>query len=514
MAENLALIREHARSYIKHRLDCILKQYMDRATAMNTVNQKVWLSLYFPSLAVDVFSRGRADSSPLTVIEGQGHNRRVAQCNAGAYNAGVRPGMKLGAALALASGLTLCERNEQQEQQALQQLAAWGLGYTSHVSLNFSNCVLLEVGGSRKLFGDAAVLRQRIMQELSALGYTAQLAAAPTPLGAYWLSRDGKHLTEGLATQAEFDEALASLPLDGLDLAAAILDGLNKLGIRRLGECFQLPRDGLRRRFGNELLVRLDQARGLHPDPQPMFFPPPTFNAELIMPAEVYEHEALFFGINRLILDLCGFLAARELGVQHFQIELSHPRLAPSVLPIGLVNATRRGEHLSLVARERLQQLALPAAVEKIRLRSDELMPLAARNASLFDQSPASAMTAEEFIERLRSRLGDAAVQGICQVAEHRPEYAWRAGAPGEKQPSYCCRGRPLWLLPAPKPLPPHVADTLTLQSNSERIESGWWDSYDVARDYFVARAASGETLWVFRERRPPHCWYIHGLFG
>ena len=33
-------------------------------------------------------------------------------------------------------------------------------------------------------------------------------------------------------------------------------------------------------------------------------------------------------------------------------------------------------------------------------------------------------------------------------------------------------------------------------------------------RDYFETRAEDGVRLWVYRERRTPQRWYVHGLFG
>jgi protein ImuB len=45
-----------------------------------------------------------------------------------------------------------------------------------------------------------------------------------------------------------------------------------------------------------------------------------------------------------------------------------------------------------------------------------------------------------------------------------------------------------------------------------ERIESGWWEGRDVRRDYFVARAPGGQTLWVFSE--PRGGWHVHGIFS
>ena len=78
---------------------------------------------------------------------------------------------------------------------------------------------------------------------------------------------------------------------------------------------------------------------------------------------------------------------------------------------------------------------------------------------------------------------------------------------------------RPLWLLPAPRPLSvrgglPRRRGPLRLVSEPERIETGWWDGAGIARDYYTAVDIHGVHLWVFRERAAPHDWFLHGVFG
>ena len=55
---------------------------------------------------------------------------------------------------------------------------------------------------------------------------------------------------------------------------------------------------------------------------------------------------------------------------------------------------------------------------------------------------------------------------------------------------------------------------SLRLMSEPERIETGWWDGGEVARDYYTAVDLHGVRLWVFRERDEPHGWFLHGVFG
>jgi protein ImuB len=77
---------------------------------------------------------------------------------------------------------------------------------------------------------------------------------------------------------------------------------------------------------------------------------------------------------------------------------------------------------------------------------------------------------------------------------------------------------RPVWLLNEPAKLRDKDVEQLhrcrsMLEEGPERIESGWWDGKDVARDYYIVRQAGGARLWIFQERRS-QCWYVHGVFA
>jgi protein ImuB len=76
-----------------------------------------------------------------------------------------------------------------------------------------------------------------------------------------------------------------------------------------------------------------------------------------------------------------------------------------------------------------------------------------------------------------------------------------------------------LWLLASPQPLReigavPHYQGMLALLAGPERIESGWWDGADVARDYFIACNPAHALLWIYRERRHDGGWFLHGFFS
>lgn len=475
-----------------------------------------WLCLHLPQLPLDVLSRGSPAAEPRAVIRGEGPGSQILLCNSQAAALGVRPGLPVGAAHALAEGLRVHARDEAAERAALEGVAAWAGEFTSLVSLAPPCAVLLEVGGSLALFGGEQALTQKVRAGLAALGYHTRLALAPTPLGATLLTRAG--CDAFVLKKSALTKALGPLPLAVLEPEAGEFAALRAMGVRTLGDCLRLPRDGLARRFGPRLLQVLDRALGRRPDPRPPFEPPPRFDSRLLLPVEVSEAEALLFAARRLVLELCGMLRSRGGGVQSLVLRLFHRAQAVTPIPLGLVAPSRDAQHLLGLLRERLERVQLIAPVREVGLAADAILPLDATHLDLFGGPGAPGMAPAALIERLRARLGDEAVQGLCLAPEHRPERAWRYCAPGASGPAAAFGPRPLWLLAEPVPLEavsggPDLAGRLALEREHERIESGWWDGGDVRRDYFVARDKGGARLWLFREGGGRGRWFLHGIF-
>jgi protein ImuB len=314
--------------------------------------------------------------------------------------------------------------------------------------------------------------------------------------------------------------SLKQLSVEVLNLHPESNALLRAIGTRTVGDCLDLPRAGLTRRLGRELLDALDRALGQVPDPRPGFIPPANFRSTLQLPAPVDEAGALLFAARRLLAELTGFLSAVGKGAQRLRFVLTHEGHDATCFVLNLAMATRDSEHLTTVLRERLERLVLPSAAVSIRLESELLLPLASRNLTLLPDAREGAETAARLVERLRARLGEHAVQGLDTVADYRPELAWREVAPGtEARDMQRATPRPLWLLDAPRRLGeiaaiPQHDGPLTLLAGPERIESGWWDGGDVGRDYFVARNPALSRLWIYRDRRESRGWYLHGFFS
>jgi protein ImuB len=473
----------------------------------------MWIAIRLPQLPLEIFLRGSSTPEPFALEE----RHCVFACDRKAHARGVRAGMAVAAALALAPRLRVAPRDPAAETEALLGAAGWAAQFTPGVALEFPDGVLLEVSGSLKLFGGLEPLLERLRRGLAEMGWSAAFAGAPTPRAAFWLARAGKQ--KFIGESAELDPVLAELPVEVLRCNDETLAAFEAIGVRTLGELRALPREGMARRFGQGPLAELDRALGRLPDPRNFFVLPARFGAAIELPAEVTQAEALLFAVRRLIVQLAGFLAARSGGVQRFVLRLGHRDRAATEIAIGLVAPSRDAEHFTLLARERFAGLSLAEPVRELALHADDVVPLPGRNLGLKLEEGKPPGEWEQLVERLRARLGTEAVCGIASRAEHRPEHAGVIVHAGQKQLQLDFGERPFWLLEFPRPLAeigaePHHEGPLELLAGPERIESGWWDGKDVARDYFVARMRNEALVWIYRERRGEGGWYLHGLFA
>lgn len=485
----------------------------------------LWIACHLPRLPLELFVS--LTPEPFAVAEG----RRIAVCDNKALARGVRIGMAVAAATAIAPRLRVKLRDVAGEAGALLNLAAWCGQFTPNVALEFPDLVLLEVSASLTLFKGLDPVLDALRTGFKGMHYSAQIACARTPLAASWLARTGA--ADDLDRSIPVQSVLANLPVGLVDTQTQgdWLDAFEKMGINTIGALLAQPRAELAQRFGRALCERLDQALGRTADPRIWVVPPERFAANLELPAEVSQAGALLFAARRLLLQLCGFLQARSCGVQRFSLRLAHRDERATEIQIGLASPSRDAEHFTLLLRERLGATALPEAVRSMRLEAKDIQPLSGESqlllAGLGSGAGGEQGDWQRLIERLCARLGGEQVSGLTLAPEHRPERASLSlelsvssnAGPGAKQLALGFGDRPLWLLPEPRPLAelgaaPQHEGPLALIAGPERIESGWWDDVGIKRDYFVARTQALSYVWIYRERQPAGRWYLHGLFS
>jgi protein ImuB len=487
--------------------------------------ERLWFCIHLPKLPLEACESG---SEARAVVEERHGLHRVLLADGRAEAAGVMPGQSVNAALALLPTLEVVERSGLAEQQALETLAAWLGRFTPLVCLAGPDILLLEIAGSRRLYEGLKNLRRRIAEGLRQRGFTASSAIAPTPLAATWLARGGRRVC--IREPANLTTVLRALPLFSLGWSAAVCESLSGMGVRSLGDCLRLPREGFARRFGPACLLEIDRALGRLPDPRNAWRAPERFRADYELDNEQSDRESLLALCGDLLSAHERFLMARQLGTQRIRFSFFHLRGAATHLSLGCVEAERLADRWCDLLRIRFERLTLPEPVIAVRLQGGPTMSL--RTASGRLRLSGRAGTAEprypiaQLAGRLAARVGWSSVAGVMLVAEHRPQLAWRWRDPnGDEASGGPVTGghelrRPLWMLPEPAALEagggiPHYRGRLTLLEGPERLETGWWDTDGIARDYYLAVNPHGMRLWVFRNRRRETVgWYLHGFFG
>jgi protein ImuB len=492
----------------------------------------LWLAVTLPRLPLEALLRqmpelAASDAVPTVIVDLTRHEQRIIVCNRAAAQAGITPGVGLNAAYALANELRVFARDTDAERRLLETLAQWATCFTPKVALEAPDALLLEIKGSVKLFGGLESLRTLIENGLHSKGVQGALAVAPTPIAALVLSRTSQSCV--CLQRSQLVSALGNVPIDLLRWPEETLATLRAMGVRKIGDCLRLPREGFARRFGPQLLLQLDQMLGRAPHPQRTFIARERFSMTRDFEMDIEGYEALCTALRPLLTGLESFLRPRQSGVQSLEVRLRHRNVAPTPVVLRFVAPMADAAHAQTILAERLKRLQLPAPVIAARVRSGPLWPLEMETIAhrvLADSRRNTSQALARLIERLRARLGTEAVYGLQYVAEHRPE---RASLPSglvlrkrsvrkARHAERPALARPFWLLPQPQPLRayrnwPQFEGKLELLQGPERIESGWWDGNDVCRDYYVAATPAGLRVWIYRERRSKQ-WFLHGIYG
>ena len=413
----------------------------------------------------------------------------------------------------------------------LRGLAIWALQFTPRVAVS-DEAVLMEVEASTRLFGGKRALRDRVVHEGADLGVTA-VAWAATSLAAHALARTG--VENGF--KRPLDDLLDGLPMTVLTAVGPHLGTLARLGCRTLGDIRRLPRGGISRRFDKELLGAMDRAYGLQPEGHTWVEIPDVFDVRLELMSRVDSAPALLFGARRLLLQMCGWLAARHSGTTTFTLKWAHDSIRSrdagegGELTIRTAQPTRNLEHLCRLLAENLAKVKLLAPVGDLQLLADDVTSLEEKSASLLPDEALTGESLQLVLERIAARLGPERVLRPVLTDDHRLEWMqmWQlAPIPlPRKVIEPVAMPQPTWLLPQPLKLAtsgprPRYQGVLLMLTGPHRVEGGWWhrlgaaDTGQVQRDYWVALSEHAGVLWIFNERLAGEetAWYLHGVFA
>jgi protein ImuB len=424
--------------------------------------------------------------------------------------------------------------------------------------------LFLDVTGIGALFGGEEKLAEKLLADLAQLGYDGCVAIADT-IGAAWAGARQRCNFQVPSCQFQVlkpgptgNRQLAACNLELLRLPPATLDLLGQLGIERLDQLLALPRESLRSRFGERLLLRIDQFLGKAQEIIVPHRPPPQFIEERLLDDPVERRDIVEQVACELVACLGQTLAQRRAGAVRLVCRLDCAPGRPLLLEAGLFRPSADAEHLWDLVRMQLEQTALPGPVGRLRVEAPLTAPLENRQGELFAGGEHEARRQlAMLIDRCTSRLGSDTVLTPEPIADPLPERAvrWKSQGSGfrvqgkrklqvagsklqvgrEKdktrnlEPGTWNRLlRPLLLYSPPRPLAavsiapegPPLSFKLAGQTYAiacrwgpERIETGWWRGKSIRRDYWRVETTVGQRFWIFRQL-PSGAWFLHGEYG
>lgn len=250
---------------------------------------------------------------------------------------------------------------------------------------------------------------------------------------------------------------LARLPIEALRLRRQTAEQLRSLGITRIDQLMALPRSGLAARLGDEVLRRLDQARGRCEELLPVYRASQEISTSWLAEHPTAKRDAIANVVQHLCQHLAELLGHRQQGALQVDAWLrwepaviaddveaeqearsSAPTASSPVeqagdhdprsvrLRVGTFRPTANGIHLWNLFELQLESISLPGPVREIKLVAITTAPLETQQQLLWADNHVAlrARQLAHLIDRLSNRLGRHAVSTPLFRSGCLPEHA------------------------------------------------------------------------------------------
>ncbi len=553
------------------------------------------LCLWFPRLAAERVLRQRADPLPVPfaiVGDQNGAQVLVSLCPL-ASAVGLHLGQSLRDATAICPDLLHRPAHPVRDGAFLASLRRWAGKFSPWVAEDLPDTLALDITGCAHLFGGESALIAQVTDECTALGLSLRAGIADTRGAAWALARFGGQVAtahrngDAIAQEARATRSRASkrrawevmaarvrtaratdvtviapagnmaavlgpLPLAALRFDSATVDGLHRLGLRRVMDVAALPRAPFARRFGAQALRRLDQALGLEPEPISPSRGVNHFATRLSFPDPIGLRSDIEAGLDRLLPRLCAALRAAGHGARHLRLQAFRAGGGVSAVEVGLARPADDPARIRPLLLLKLDLIDPGFGIDCLRLHAHVTEPLPALQhaghleAGARVQSRTSTDTdLDDLIGKLGARLSPEAVQRLAPAHSHIPANATQTQVAAWAHPvgGDTAAGTALeWPIPpSPRPLlifAPEIVGApeddptppasfkwrgRTLHTRAafgpERIAPEWWfdapDWRSGPRDYWRIELMGGERLWLFYAigRDMPAGWFCEGMW-
>jgi protein ImuB len=351
----------------------------------------------------------------------------VGLCTPAAAAHGVRPGLRVGEALARCPDLELVVPDPDAVAEAGERvlLALEAMG--AAVEPLAPGVACFEARGLERLHGGLAGVLRRARTALP-VGADGRVGAAPSRFAALQAAREApprRPLTIGPAAD-EVAAFLAPLPASRLPLPPDAHEALAALGLDTIARVAALPRAAVLDRFGREGLRAWRLARGGEDLPLRPRRPPEALQAAFRFDDPVGARTALEAAARLLLGELAGVARARGRALRGLTLRARLEGGGSWSRTLALREATADPARLAAAALPCLAEVTAP--VETLAIRGDASGALGGRQLTLVETgADERTRRAREAVRQVRSAQGDEAVLRLVELEpwSSLPERRW-----------------------------------------------------------------------------------------
>lgn len=486
----------------------------------------------------------RPEHQPIICAGRRDNALRLTALDEIAKAAGLVRGQALAEVRAMFPKIGVHDEDERSDFSLLEAIADWCDRYTPLVALDGKDGLFLDISGCAHLFGGEDAMLGDILARLQQMGFDVRGAVSGSPGLSWAVSRYGRG---GVIGREEMARTLAALPVRALRLEDTTAAALQKLGLKQINDLMAMPRAPLARRFGAQLLLRLDQALGRNEESISPRRPVAALSAERQLVEPIQAEEDIIGITGEIAVSLKQILEERGIGGTVFELALFRVDGRVFRIRVGASRVLRDEKAIAGLFLERLDaihdDLDAGFGFELLRLNVLQHAVFEVLQGD-FSGDDGRAVSLAEFVDKVSARLGAGCLHVFRSRQSHIPERAQifipaidaikEPVGTGDELPFFPGSSRPLRLLRRPEPIeafaaivpdgPPqrfrwrHVLHMVTRAEGPERIAPEWWldDGESEERDYFRLEGEFGRLFWVFRLGRygieAPPTWRIHGV--
>jgi len=494
-----------------------------------------YVSIWFRYLTTDWFFLRQPNlRNTAFVLKTSSHGRMiVTAANALAEAKGVYRGMALADARAIIPGLHDIDDKPGLAEKLLNRIAEWCIRFTPSASVKTPDGIILDATGCSHLWGGDEQYLKDIVNRLNTRGYHVRAAMADT-IGAAWaVARFEKQ--SFIVKPNHQSEALLSLPPEALRLQSDTVERLHKLGIRQISLLVSIPRSALRRRFGNHIITRLNQALGLEEEIIQPVQPIEPYQERLPCLEPIVTATGIEIALNRLLEILCQRLSKEEKGLRTACFKCYRIDGKIEQISIATNRPSCSANHLFKLFEIKLATIEPDLGIELFVLEAPKVEDHVSSQEKLWEAiSGLNDVSLAELLDRIAGKIGSESIKRFLPDEHYWPERSIKQASSLEEQKTTewaLNRPRPIQLLPSPEtivvtaPIPDYPPMNFRYKGKlhkvlkadgRERIEQEWWIQEGQHRDYYVVEDEEGCRYSLFRlgHYDENYQWFIHGFFA